>query len=102
MAMIPDKNASLSEWQEFIAQLVAERGFTQDTNQVFVKFAEEVGELAKEVRRRWRAGAPTNNAAGELADVYFFLLDLANHFEVDLAEAARRKLAVNEKRHWLN
>jgi NTP pyrophosphatase (non-canonical NTP hydrolase) len=97
-------DASLAEWQTFISRLIDEKGFTRNTNEVFVKFTEEVGELAKELRKRWRspeAEAP-ETAGGELADVLFYLLDLANHFGVDLEAAARQKLAANENRHWLD
>lgn len=92
---------TLADWQAFIRQLVDDKHWTKEPNEVFIRFAEEVGELAKEMRKKWKLGpaaAPT--AAGELADVFMYLADLANHFGVDLETAVRGKLDQNEKRTW--
>lgn len=35
----------------------------------------------------------------ELADVFLYLLRLADQLQIDLADAARRKLAINEQRY---
>ncbi|OGL75006.1 hypothetical protein A3C96_00085 [Candidatus Uhrbacteria bacterium RIFCSPHIGHO2_02_FULL_60_10] len=92
---------TLAEWQAYVKEMIDERHFTKDPNEVFVLFAEEVGELAKELRKKWKYGAGTaDSAAGELADVFMYLADLANHFGVDLETALRAKLAANEKRTW--
>ncbi len=98
--ILPER-PTLAELQAFIRGLVEEKHWTKDPNEVFVRFAEEVGELAKELRKRWKIGpAASVSAAGELADVLMYLCDLANHFDVDLEKAVRDKLKENEGRTW--
>jgi NTP pyrophosphatase (non-canonical NTP hydrolase) len=45
-------------------------------------------------------GEAQSGAAGEVADVFFFLCDLANHLGVDMEAAVAEKLRVNEERTW--
>ncbi len=101
MSAIPEK-PTLADWQRVIKETVAEKHWAVDPNEVFVLFAEEVGELAKELRKKWKFGTAgtQESAAGELADVFMYLADLANHFEVDLESAIRRKMEKNEGRTW--
>ena len=101
MAQLPAK-PTLADWQTFVKEMVAEKRFATDPNEVFVLFAEEVGELAKELRKRWTLGADgvRDTAPGELADVFMYLLDLANHFDADLEKAVRDKVAANANRKW--
>lgn len=69
-------------------------------------FVEEVGELAKAMRKRMalyqeagRDAAP-EALAHEFADVLSYLLDLANRCNVDLESAFREKENLNKKRSW--
>ncbi len=97
---LPSK-PGLAEWQSFVRRLVDEQHWTKDPNEVFIRFAEEVGELAKEMRKKWKLGpAASETAAGELADVFMYLCDLANHFGVDLEQAVRDKHRANRGRVW--
>lgn len=97
---LPDR-ATLADYQRRIREIVEEKGWTTDPNEIFVLFTEEVGELAKELRRRWKYGEEgKDKAAAELADVFMYLMDLANHFGVDLDDAVRKKIAVNDGREW--
>lgn len=91
---------TLAEFQTFIAELVEEKGWSKDPNEIFVLLNEEVGELAKELRRSWKKGMDgvRPQAAAELADVFMYLADLANAFGVDLEQAVRDKVAFNETR----
>jgi NTP pyrophosphatase (non-canonical NTP hydrolase) len=91
---------TLPEFQAYIRALVAERGWETDPNAAFVHFTEEVGELAKEMRKLHKLGQAQPEAAGEVADVFFFLCDLANHLGVDMNAAILSKLHVNEGRTW--
>jgi NTP pyrophosphatase (non-canonical NTP hydrolase) len=99
VAKLPD-GATLPELQAFIAALVAEKGWTTDANELFVLLNEEVGEVAKEIRRTWKNGVDANRdaLASELADVLFYLADIANVHGIDLAKACRDKAAFNETR----
>lgn len=105
MAQIPPR-PTLSDLQKYLALVCQERGWTKDTwSEKFVLFSEEVGELAKAMRKKAglydeQAKKSTLNLEEEFADVLSYLLDLANHFEVDLEKAFRAKEKVNESRVW--
>lgn len=96
---LPEK-PTLPEVQAFVAALVEEKGWSKDRNEMFVLLTEEVGELAKEVRKAWKHGddATRASAAAEMADVFLYLADLANSFGIDLETAVRDKVAFNDAR----
>src|SRR6478672_4974259 len=105
MAHIPPR-PTLSDLQTYLAAVCQERGWTKDTwSEKFVLFSEEVGELAKAMRKKAglydeQAKKSSLSLEEEFADVLSYLLDLANHFEVDLEKAFRAKEKVNESRVW--
>ena len=90
----------LAEYQRHIAELVDEHGFTKDLERVFILLTEEVGELAHDIRLTWKDGPSAQRAklSSELADVFIYVLDLANLLGIDLEQATRDKLAYNETR----
>jgi len=105
MAQLPAR-PTLQDLQTYLAAVCQERGWTKDTwSEKFVLFSEEVGELAKAMRKRAglydeQAKKSTANLEEEFADVLSYLLDLANAFNVDLEQAFRAKERVNETRTW--
>lgn len=105
MTQLPPR-PSLSDLQTYIAAVCQERGWTEDTwSEKFVLFSEEIGELAKAMRRKAAlydepAKKGTLNLEEEFADVLSYLLDLANHFQIDLEKAFRAKEKINETRVW--
>ena len=105
MAHLPP-NPTLRVFQDYLALVCQERGWTKDTpSEKFVLFIEEVGELAKAMRKQaglYEERAKPQNFAleEEFADVFSYLLDLANCFDVDLEEAFRAKEKINESRTW--
>jgi NTP pyrophosphatase (non-canonical NTP hydrolase) len=105
MADLPD-DPTLKQLQSYLAQVVQERGWTKDsTSEKFMLFIEEVGELAKAMRKaaglyEEQAKARTISLEEEFADVLSYLLDLANRFDVDLEQAFRAKEAINQSRTW--
>ena len=92
--------------QEYLAAVCQERGWTKDSpSEKFVLFIEEVGELAKAIRKRsglYHEAAKTQTFAleEEFADVLSYLLDLANCYGVDLESAFRAKEKINDTRTW--
>ena len=71
----------------------------------FLLFSEEVGELAKAMRKTaglYKEEAKPKNfeLEEEFADVLSYLLDLANYFQIDLEKAFREKERINEGRSW--
>lgn len=105
MAQLPER-PTLSDLQRYEAEVCEERGWTKDTpSEKFVLFVEEVGELAKAMRKA--AGLYTEQAKPrdmpleeEFADVLSYLLDLANCYGIDLEQAFRAKEQVNQSRTW--
>lgn len=64
--------------------------------------AAEVGEHFLWLDGPQSADLPTDTkeeVALELADVFLYLLRLADQLQIDLADAARRKLVINEQRY---
>ena len=112
-------SATLSQWQAYMAQMVAARGWDRASDlEIFLLFSEEVGEFAKAFRRFRRLFAERviedraadmesvdmsparEEMAEELADVFSYLLDLAGRLEIDLEAAFVAKEKVNRNRDW--
>jgi NTP pyrophosphatase (non-canonical NTP hydrolase) len=72
--------------------------------EVFTLLVEEVGELAKAIRK-WN-GQKTDSSSThhdveeEAADVFWLVLDLCNRLDIDLAKAFAEKEAKNTTRIW--
>jgi NTP pyrophosphatase (non-canonical NTP hydrolase) len=107
MPVLPEK-PTLADLQVYIKEIGEERGWNKNNVlEIFLLFAEEVGELAKALRNR--AGLYTENTQNrnpheleeEFADVLNYLLDLANCTGVDLENAFRLKDEKNSKRKWI-
>lgn len=105
MAELNDQ-PTLGDLQRYLAAVCAERGWTKDSPaQKFVLFIEEVGELAKAMRKAvglYEEAAKRRDISleEEFADVLSYLLDLANCYDIDLEAAFRAKELVNERRIW--
>ena len=105
MAELPE-NPTLKQLQQYMAAVCRERGWDKDRPpEKFVLFIEEVGELAKAMRKAAglyaEAAKPRDlSLEEEFADVLSYLLDLANSFQIDLETAFRAKEQVNQTRTW--
>ncbi len=99
-------NPTLNDLQQYLAEVCQERGWTKDgPSEKFVLFIEEVGELAKAMRKtaglyEERAKQRDISLEEEFADVLSYLLDLANTYHVDLEKAFREKEEINKARKW--
>jgi len=99
-------NPTLRDYQQYVIELEAERGFSDQT--VLMKtlmMGEEMGELFKAIRKQQQikldhATAKVGEIDEELADVFIFLCSIANRYGIDLEEAFRKKEAVNKQRVW--
>ena len=108
--MLPLKeNPKLSDYQEYIKLLCQERGWDKnDPLEIFLLFSEEIGELAKAIRNRMNLyheegkQIKKDELEDEFADVFSYLLDLANQFNINLETAFRNKEKKNSKRIWRN
>ena len=105
MAQLSER-PTLPELQRYEEAVCQERGWNKDNySEKFLLFTEEVGELAKAIRKTAglydeQAKQKRANLEEEFADVLSYLLDLANYFHVDLEKAFREKEQVNETRQW--
>jgi len=99
------QNPTLADFQDYISEMVKERGFDKETlPEIFMLFFEECGEMAKAVRKSQNIKTDSNSEKfkleEEVADVFIYLLDICNHLEVDLEKAFRDKEEINKKRSW--
>lgn len=95
----------LKDFQKYISEMLVERGLDgQSIEKIFMLFTEECGELAKAARKSGGSRVDMSSehfeVAHELADVFNYLLDIANYFNVDLEQAFRDKEEINKKRVW--
>ncbi len=85
-------NPTLRDFQEYVAQLVKERGCNKETvSDMFMLFLEECGEMAKAARKTQKMKTDKNSEQfhldHEIADVFIYILDICNYFNIDLEKA---------------
>lgn len=96
---------TIAQYQDLVKKLVVERGFDKETvPEVFVLLVEEVGELAKAIRKhngqKVDLASRLHDVEEEAADVFWLLLDICNRLDIDLAKAFSDKELENSKRTW--
>lgn len=99
------EHPTLLEVQSYIAKVAKQRGFEKESiTEKFMLFTEECGELAKAIRKKEKIKldktSKEENLQHEIADVFFYLLDICNKLNIDLEEAFLQKEAVNKAREW--
>ena len=105
MAYLPER-PTLIDLQKYMDEVCKERGWVKDTYaEKFLLFIEEVGELAKAMRKtaglyKEKANPKNFELEEEFADVLSYLLDLANYFQINLEKVFREKEQVNQNRTW--
>ncbi len=106
MAKLPEKPL-LKDFQQYVRDICNERAWNKNSDtELFLLFAEEVGELAKAIRNTKKLFTEEAKKdkqpelEDEFADVFSYLLDLANFFDIDLEQAFRNKEEKNSKRYW--
>lgn len=75
----------IRQFQQLMAQTYLEKDRARGTPATFMWFIEEVGELATALRE-----GTLEEKKGEFADVYAWLMTLANLAEVDMQDALRK------------
>jgi len=99
------KDDSLKELQKYVWQMNIDRGFsTEDPSKKLVMLMEEVGELAKAVRKiagmKFTDTTKQTDVEEELADVQIVLLGLASMLKIEMFDAVVAKEQKNRKRSW--
>ena len=74
----------IREFQEMIKAIFYENDKKRGVEATMLWLVEEVGELAESIRRR-------ENIGEEMADVFAWLVSLANLLDIDLEEEVKRK-----------
>ena len=99
------KDDSLQKLQAYVWQMNIERKFnTKDASKKLLMLIEEVGELAKAIRKtvgmKFTNTTKTTELEEELADVQIVLLGLASLLDIDMFDAVIEKERKNRKRTW--
>lgn len=95
------------EFQKMCAEIVKKidekYNITRDPHFSFVQFAEEVGELAKEINKPKLRNKEIDreNLEAEFADVFLQFCILANLFDVDIEKAVDSKIKILKERHGI-
>ena len=96
--------ADLIELQQLTKKIRKERGFTMDPIRIFALLTEEVGEVARELKRTWSKNYDPfskEDLQDELSDVLVCVLALANQYDINLEAALMEKLVDKDsRREW--
>lgn len=103
-----NEKTSLNELQKYIEDMIKIRGFSGQTpEEVMLFLTEEMGELAKEVRKSRKYKIDINkkenrelDIEGEIADVFIYILSMCNVMNIDLLQSFKDKEEKNCKREW--
>ena len=102
-----EKN-TLKELQQYIKDVIEMRGFSnQGIEKTMLLLIEEVGELAKSIRKNATDMNIDKNKVNhydtiesEVADVFIVLINVCNKLDIDLYKALKNKEEENIKRRW--
>lgn len=103
-----NSNNTLEEVQKYIKQVIKIRGFeNQEIEKTMLLLIEEVGELAKSIRKNATDMSIDNDKINhydtiesEIADVFIVLNSICNKLNIDLYTALKNKEQENIKRIW--
>ncbi|MDO4283396.1 MAG: MazG nucleotide pyrophosphohydrolase domain-containing protein [Clostridia bacterium] len=103
-----NNTSSLQEIQNYIQNVIHMRGFgDQSIEQTMLLLTEEIGELAKAIRKDATSMSSDkakiynyDTVESELADVFIVLLSVSNTLNIDLFHALREKEKININRKW--
>lgn len=97
---LPPPPPRVRVFQNYYRQAAAQRGYERESTQnCLLLMVEEVGELARALRKKQkltRHGSVIRNAESlELADVFMYVVHMANILKIDLGEAVQQKELMN-------
>src|SRR6185437_3106172 len=94
---------TLPDIQTYIKDMIHHRGFDGESLQdVFIMLTEEVGELAKSLRKfhgttRIATDSTVSSVEHEAADVLWMLICVCNKLDINLEDALRSKEEINNQ-----
>lgn len=101
-----NENSTLKEIQEYITKMMEANGFHNTPLELFCYLTEEVGELAKEIRKTEQnmemdvKKEYDSCLKYEIADIFIYLLAICDFYHIDLLEAFQSKEKINLDRDW--
>lgn len=101
-----NNNSSMSDIQKYIKVMLEENNYNNTPLELLCYLTEEVGELAKEIRKNesnMEVDINKNynsNIKDELADVFIYVLTIADKYNIDLLDALKKKETINLERTW--
>lgn len=100
-----NEDTSLKTLQDYSNEMEDIRGFKNDVYKTMLYLTEELGELAKEVRKSEKlyldeAKSKEVDIEGEVADVFMYLLSLCRIENINLLDAFKNKELKNCERVW--
>ncbi len=105
LSKLNDKS-SINDVQEYINKMLKTRGFEgQSKQEIMLLLTEEIGELAKEVRKSTnmkidQKESRKDELSDEIADVFIYILSMCTESNIDLLQAFINKENKNMKRVW--
>lgn len=99
------QNANLAAYQQYVRQVMNERGFDDETvSQKFMLLLEQSGEFAQAARQKANLAQAADTTTEDLddaaADVFNILLDICNQIGLDLETAFIKREHKNQSRTW--
>lgn len=99
-------NSNLNEIQRYITKMMEANHFKNTPLELFCYLTEEVGEVAKEIRKTEKnmdmdiKKEYESCLKHEIADVFIYLLAICNAYDIDLLDAFKDKEKMNLERAW--
>ena len=100
------KESSVKDLQKYIKDMIETRGFKNSLLERMVLLTEEIGELAKEVRKADNNLAIDINKEynssleNEITDVFICLMGMCELIDMDIVEGLKNKEKINFRRIW--
>lgn len=100
------KKSSVEELQKYIKDMIKVRGFKTSLLERMCLLTEEIGELAKEVRKTNNNllidanKEYSSNLENEITDVFICLMGMCETLDMDIVQGLKNKEELNFKREW--
>ena len=101
-----NNSSNLNDIQNYITEMMKVNNFNNTPLELFCYLTEELGELAKEIRKCEKNMDMDLNKTynscleHELADCFIYLLAICNQYNIDLFKAFQNKEKINLERDW--
>lgn len=100
------KESSVQDIQKYIKDMIEVRGFRNSLLERMCLLTEEIGELAKEVRKTDNnivldiGKDYSSNLENEITDVFICLMGMCELIDMDIVQGLKNKEEINFKREW--